>query len=83
MSGAPARRGVTPPKRWSRGKVKVHLLGVSLRTIYAWRAKYGGLFVSEVARLRQLEDETSKIKQMVAEPSLDTLMLQEVLRKEG
>jgi len=45
--------------------------GVSLKTIYAWRTKYGGLSVSEVARLKQLEDENRKLKQMVAELSLD------------
>ncbi len=55
--------------------------GVSLKTIYAWRTKYGGLSVSEVARLKQLEDENRKLKQMVAELSLDKQMLQDVLRK--
>jgi len=55
--------------------------GVSLKTIYAWRNKYGGLSVSEVARLKQLEDENRKLKQMVAELSLDKQMLQDVLRK--
>ncbi len=57
--------------------------GVSLKTIYAWRTKYGGLSASEVARLKQLEDENRKLKQMVAELSLDKQMLQEVLRKKG
>jgi putative transposase len=57
--------------------------GVSLKTIYAWRHKYGGLSASEVARLKQLEDENRKLKQMVAELSLDKQMLQEVLQKKG
>ncbi len=55
--------------------------GVSLKTIYAWRAKYGSLSVSEVARLKQLEEENRKLKQMVAELALDKQMLQDVLRK--
>lgn len=57
--------------------------GVSLKTIYAWRTKYGGLSVSEVARLKQLEEENRKLKQMVAELSLDKHMLQDVLRKKA
>lgn len=57
--------------------------GVSLKTIYAWRTKYRGLSASEVTRLKQLEEENRKLKQMVAELSLDKQMLQEVLRKKG
>jgi len=57
--------------------------GVSEKTIYSWRNKYGGLSVSELARLKQLEQENTKLKQMVAELSLDKAMLQEVLRKKG
>ena len=57
--------------------------GVSLKTIYAWRTKYGGVSVSEVARLKQLGDENRKLKQMVAELSLDKQMLQDVLRKKS
>ncbi len=57
--------------------------GVSLKTIYVWRTKYGGLSASEVARLKQLEDENRKLKQMVAELSLDKQTLQEVLRKKA
>jgi putative transposase len=65
--------------------VPVHELarkyGVSEKTIYAWRNKYGGLSPSELQRLKQLEDENRKLKQMVADLSLDKHMLQEVLRK--
>jgi putative transposase len=57
--------------------------GVSEKTIYAWRNKYGGLSASELARLKQLEQENTKLKQMVADLSLDKAMLQEVLRKKG
>jgi putative transposase len=55
--------------------------GVSVKTVYLWRSKYGGLSANELTRLRQLEDENRKLKQMVAELSLDKQMLQEVLRK--
>ncbi len=57
--------------------------GVSQKTIYHWRTKYGGLSASEVARLKQLEEENRKLKQMVAELSLDKQMLQDVLRKKA
>jgi putative transposase len=45
--------------------------GVSTQTIYNWRSKYGGLEVSEAKRLRELEDENRRLKQMVADLSLD------------
>jgi putative transposase len=58
-------------------------LGVSKHTIYAWKAKYGGLEVSEAQRLRQLEDENRRLKKLVADLSLDKDMLQAVIRKNG
>ena len=58
-------------------------LGVSKHTIYAWKAKYGGLEVSEAPRLRQLEDENRRLKKLVADLSLDKDMLQAVIRKNG
>jgi putative transposase len=61
----------------------VRKYGVSQKTIYLWRTKYGGLSASEVARLKQLEEENRKLKQMVAELSLDKHMLQDVLRKKA
>ncbi len=45
--------------------------GVSPATIYTWRSKYGGLEVNEAKRLRELEEENRKLKQMVAEQALD------------
>ena len=45
--------------------------GVSTATIYTWRSKYGGLEVNEAKRLRELEEENGKLKQMVAEQALD------------
>jgi putative transposase len=58
-------------------------LGVSKHTIYAWRAKYGGLEVSEAQRLKELEDENRRLKKLVADLSLDKDMLQSVIRKNG
>lgn len=56
-------------------------MGISQATFYAWRKKFGGLGVAELRRLRQLEDENRKLKQLVADLSLDKVMLQDVLSK--
>ncbi len=58
-------------------------LGVSKHTIYAWKAKYGGLEVNEAQRLRQLEDENHRLKKLVADLSLDKDMLKAVISKNG
>lgn len=55
--------------------------GISQQTFYRWRKKYGGLMPSEVRRLKQLEEENSRLKRMVADLSLDKAMLQDVLSK--
>ena len=56
-------------------------LGVSEATFYAWRKKYSGVGVAELRELRQLREENRKLKQLVADLSLDKHMLQEVLSK--
>jgi putative transposase len=56
-------------------------MGISEATYYNWKKKYGGLGVSELRRLRQLEEENNKLKQIVADLSLDKQMLQDVLKK--
>jgi putative transposase len=58
-------------------------LGVSKHTLYAWKAKYGGMRVSEAQRLRQLEDENQWLKRLVADLSLDKEMLKAVIVKNG
>ncbi|WP_425389019.1 IS3 family transposase [Aquimonas voraii] len=58
-------------------------MGVSQATFYLWRKKFGGLGVSELRRLRQLEEENRKLKQLVADLSLDKAMLQDVLGKKA
>lgn len=55
-------------------------LGVSEQTFYRWKKKFAGLGVAEVRRLRQLEEENRKLKQLVADLSLDKRMLQDVVR---
>ncbi len=55
--------------------------GVSQQTIYRWRSKFGGLSRSELKRLKNLEDENRKLKQLVADLSLDKHILQDVLSK--
>ena len=56
-------------------------LGISDATFYNWKKKYGGLGVSELRRLKQLEEENRQLKRMVADLSLDKQMLQDVLAK--
>ena len=56
-------------------------LGVSEATFYAWKKKYAHLGVSELRRLRQLEDENGRLKRLVADLTLDKHMLSEALRK--
>ena len=55
--------------------------GVSSATFYKWKAKFGGLEVSEAKRLRQLEDENAKLKKLLAEAMLDNAMLKEITAK--
>ena len=56
-------------------------LGVSEPTFYRWKKRYGGLGVSELRELRSLRDENRKLKQLVADLTLDKHILQESLRK--
>lgn len=55
--------------------------GVSEATIYNWKAKYGGLEVSEAKRLRSLEDENAKLKRLLADSMLDNAALKDLLTK--
>ena len=55
--------------------------GICEQTYYRWKAKYGGLEVSEARRLRSLEEENRRLKQMVAEQALDMQALKAVLGK--
>jgi putative transposase len=55
--------------------------GISEQTYHRWKAKYGGLDVSEARRLKQLEDENRRLKTAVADLTLDNRMLKDVLAK--
>ena len=55
--------------------------GVSEQTIYTWRKRYGDLEVSDVRRLRELEQENARLKRMVAERDLEIDVMREVARK--
>lgn len=56
-------------------------MGISQATFFNWKKKYGGLGVSELRRLRQLEEENHQLKKLVADLSLDKQMLQDVIKK--
>ena len=58
-------------------------IGVSEATIYTWKSKYGGMDVSEAQRLKSLEDENRRLKQLVADLSLDKEALKGIVRKNG
>lgn len=56
-------------------------LGISDGTYYRWKAQYGGLEVSQLRKLRQLEDENRKLKQVVADLTLDVRALKDITAK--
>ena len=56
-------------------------LGVSEATFYIWKRKYGKLGVTELRQMRQLQDENTRLKRLVADLTLDRHILQEVLKK--
>jgi putative transposase len=55
--------------------------GISEATFYSWKAKYGGMEVSEAKRLKALEEENAKLKKLLAEQMLDTAALRELLQE--
>jgi len=55
--------------------------GISDATFYKWRAKYGGMDVSDAKRLKALQDENAKLKKLLAESMLDVATLRELLGK--
>ncbi len=55
--------------------------GISSATFYKWKAKYGGLDVSDARRLKSLEDENAKLKKLLAEAMLDNAMLKDIASK--
>ena len=55
--------------------------GITEQTFYRWKRKFAGMGVAELRRLRQVEEENRRLKQLVADLTLDRHMLQEVIRK--
>jgi putative transposase len=55
--------------------------GVSKATIYNWKSKYGGMEMNELKRVKELEDENRRLKQMYADLALDNKMLKDILGK--
>jgi len=55
--------------------------GISEGTFYNWKAKFGGMDVSDAKRLKALESENAKLKKLLAEAELDKAMMKELLRK--
>jgi len=55
-----------------------HKHGISDATLYKWKAKYGGMEVSDARRLRRLEEENSKLKKLLAQAMLDNAMLRDI-----
>lgn len=55
--------------------------GISSATYYKWKAKYGGLDVSDARRLKALEDENARLKKIVADLTLDNVMLKDIASK--
>ena len=56
-------------------------MGVSEPTFYRWKKQFAGMGVPEIRKLKQLEDENSKLKKLVADLTLDRAMLQDVLKR--
>ena len=56
-------------------------LGVSVATFYQWRSKYGGMEASDLKRIKDLEDENQRLKQMYADLSLDHRILKDIVEK--
>jgi putative transposase len=59
----------------------IRKVGISEQTFYRWKSKYVGLEVDQVRQLKQLREENTRLKQLVAELTLDKTMLQDVIRK--
>ena len=57
--------------------------GISEPTFYAWKAKFGGMSISDAKRLRQLEGENAKLKKLLAEAMLDNAVLKDITSRSG
>ncbi len=69
------------PESGAPAKEIIRKMGITEQTFYRWKRKFAGMGVAELRKLKQLEDENRRLKQMVADPSLDKVMLQDVRSK--
>ena len=72
------------PRKWvifARRSTVCRKHGISSPTFYKWKAKYGGLGVSELKRLKELESENTKLKRMYADLALENTALKDVIEK--
>jgi putative transposase len=74
---------VEEPGRKAEDVAREVEVGVSKHTIYAWKAKYGGMDVNEAQEAKQLRDENARLKKLVVDLSLDKEMLKAVIAKNG
>ena len=81
--GASIRGGAETDGCGSPGGGRRTEVGVSKHTLYAWKAKYGGMEATEAQEAKQLRDENARLKKLVADLSLDKDALQSVIRKNG
>ena len=72
-------------KEAKRGKVMevIRRHGIAQKTYYNWKAKFGGLEVSEARRLKALEEESRRLKKLVADQALDISLLKDLLGKDS
>ena len=83
-AGSPKSRSLGSCGSRRRGRATADVCrkhGISSATFYKWKAKYGGLEVSDARRLKVLEDENAKLKKLLAEAMLDNAMLKDVAAK--
>lgn len=79
VQGRADHRGAEGGRRGAKLQDVVRRLGVSEQTYYRWKAKYGGMEVSDAKKLKALEDENRPLKTMVADHTLDIQMLKAVV----
>lgn len=79
--GGTDRRGATQVEAGAPIPEVTRALEICEATYYVWRKQYGQMAIAEIRRLRQLEEENRKLKQLVADLTLDKVILQEVLAK--
>ena len=81
--GSADDRGAEAVGGGAQGRRRSREVGVSKHTIYAWKAKYGGMDVSQAQEAKQLRDENTRLRKLVADLSLDKDALQWVIEKNG